>query len=284
MSNGGRPGYDAPYIAAKCDMRWYSTEEICSIMDRFSHVFLLGDSLMRHVTNALFILLRADLGFGGLTDWDMPRNEEKGVTTDDDCKCSHQFDKHECSNAVIYSYDWLAGNSSSSCGSRSFDVTHVKLLQWPLSDIDLMSITDSLPAEQPGKPYAFIYHHSFWNNVNVSETTSWIDQINGHLQSTMPWLTSALFPRLFMTANAGGLSKGLFYMMAQGNQALGTFEKSIEPILRQRDMDFLGCFNMSVQSTQPDGTHASMQTNLLKAMMVMNWLDKLDINSYSINM
>ena len=65
---------------------------------------------------------------------------------------------------------------------------------------------------------------------------------------------------LFLTANAGGLSKNSRYLEAQGNQQLGNFEKNIQPELEGRGVDVLGCFNMSLQSLTSDGTHASFES------------------------
>lgn len=96
MSNGGRPGYDMPYIPQGCDMRWYDTPEACAVLDKFSHVFIIGDSLQRHLTNALYAVLRQDMGYGGITDWDFQPeqtyadDEENGIhrmTELEECKC-----------------------------------------------------------------------------------------------------------------------------------------------------------------------------------------------------
>ena len=69
MSGGGRIGKDAPYVPRRCDMRWYDTREACEILNRYSQVVLIGDSMLRHITGALNVLLREDLGYGGVTDW-----------------------------------------------------------------------------------------------------------------------------------------------------------------------------------------------------------------------
>ncbi len=68
MSDGGRVGRDAPYVPRGCDMRWYNTQEVCEILDRFSQVILVGDSMLRHIIGAMNVLIREDLGYGGVTD------------------------------------------------------------------------------------------------------------------------------------------------------------------------------------------------------------------------
>jgi hypothetical protein len=58
-------------------MRWFNTEEICSILTRYEKVVILGDSLMRHVLGAMAILIRQDLGYGAIQDWLLPEAHEE---------------------------------------------------------------------------------------------------------------------------------------------------------------------------------------------------------------
>ncbi|GAW16391.1 hypothetical protein ANO14919_058170 [Xylariales sp. No.14919] len=78
MSSGGRVGRDAPYVPRGCDMQWYTTQEVCEILGRFSQVILVGDSMLRHVIGALNIIIREDLGFGGVTNWNFNARERQG--------------------------------------------------------------------------------------------------------------------------------------------------------------------------------------------------------------
>lgn len=75
MTSGGRIGRDAPYMPRCCDMRWFTTEEICEILGRFDRVVLVGDSMMRHVTGSINVLLRKDIGYGAVTDWNFSLQE-----------------------------------------------------------------------------------------------------------------------------------------------------------------------------------------------------------------
>lgn len=75
MSSGGRVGNDSPYMPRGCDMRWFSTEEICEILSRFEKVIVVGDSMMRHVIGSINVLIRKDLGYGAVTDWNFSPEE-----------------------------------------------------------------------------------------------------------------------------------------------------------------------------------------------------------------
>lgn len=75
MGSGGRIGHDAPYMPRGCDMRWFSSEEICGILGRFERVLVIGDSMMRHVVGSINVLIRKDLGYGAVTDWNFSPEE-----------------------------------------------------------------------------------------------------------------------------------------------------------------------------------------------------------------
>lgn len=76
MASGGRIGNDAPYMPRGCDMRWFISEEICQILGRFDKVFLIGDSMLRHIIGSMNILVRKDLGYGAVTDWNFNVQEK----------------------------------------------------------------------------------------------------------------------------------------------------------------------------------------------------------------
>ncbi len=78
ISFGGRIGFDTPYMPRSCDMRWFSTEEICDILSRFEKVLIFGDSTVSHVLGSISILVRKDLGYGAVTSWNLSPQERCG--------------------------------------------------------------------------------------------------------------------------------------------------------------------------------------------------------------
>lgn len=47
-------------------------------------------------------------------------------------------------------------------------------------------------------------------------------------------------------------------------------------LAKDRGIAHLGTWNMSIQSNKYDGVHLDMKGNLVKAMMVMNWLNLIE--------
>lgn len=62
-------------------MRWFSTEEVCEILGRFGKVIIVGDSMMRHVIGSINVLIRKDLGYGAVTDWNFSPEERYDSST-----------------------------------------------------------------------------------------------------------------------------------------------------------------------------------------------------------
>jgi hypothetical protein len=105
LSSGGRYGWDEPYVGKGrrelmdtellltpigCTYRWFSTAEICMILERFNSIVFVGDEIAQSIYAAFNILLREDLAFGGLQQWVMPDQDRLH------CKCNHQFLNQDC--------------------------------------------------------------------------------------------------------------------------------------------------------------------------------------------
>jgi len=58
------------------------------------------------------------------------------------------------------------------------------------------------------------------------------------------------------------------------------FEESVAAELGRRGVEHLGTYNMSVQSNKYDGVHVDLKGNLIKAMMVLNWLNMLEVEYF----
>ncbi|KAH7037237.1 uncharacterized protein B0I36DRAFT_345385 [Microdochium trichocladiopsis] len=239
LSSGGRIGKDAPYLPRGCGYLWYSTQEICEILDRFSQVVLVGDSMLRHVIGAINILIREDLGYGGVTDWNFNSVERYDI--------------------------------------RGWAIS-VAIVRYPIPDVELDRLRAALKTPVH-RPRAFILGHGLWNNLNHEESLAWLDTV---LETVLPSLgrngakagrdSENHWPVLLMTPNAAGERKPDQWLVSQGNKALVLFEERMAAEAAKRRIDHLGTWNMSIQASLYDGVHMDMRGNLVKAMMLLNWL------------
>jgi len=108
MSEGGRHGFERVYSSAPCHYRWYSTAEICMILERFDAIVFIGDDTIKHVYAAFNMLLREDIARGGLKQWDLTESERVS------CRCDNQFMKPECSKHFVTDSLAVTSNDESS--------------------------------------------------------------------------------------------------------------------------------------------------------------------------
>ena len=258
-------------------MRWYHLPELCRILSNFEKIHVIGDSMIRNLAVAMNTLIRGDLIKGPHL---AVREDPEGV----DCYCSGVFGGKPCIFNAAYSSQLVRSADEGSPIQCARDETALiefdTKLKFPLAGEDLFGLTLSLPRDPyagPVKPHAFVMGHGLWNDLNVTATQGWIEQITSTITASMPYLADDPrdFHRLFVTPSASGEYKPEQFLITQGNSRLIPFEKEMGLWLADQGIDHLGTWNLTIQNTSPDGTHAGMRSSLVKAMMVFNWLDRL---------
>jgi hypothetical protein len=83
-------------------------------------------------------------------------------------------------------------------------------------------------------------------------------------------------PMLFLGPPAFGLNKALGTAPKEGNTAVWQYQQEMLGIARNNHFDVLSLYNLTVQASTPDGEHFGEKVALVEAMMVINWLSKLD--------
>ncbi|KAF2093125.1 hypothetical protein NA57DRAFT_69243 [Rhizodiscina lignyota] len=225
--------------------------------------------MMRHVIGSINVLIRKNLGYGAVTDWNFSDEERR------DCFCNHQFNVKACSiQGIFKTADVLAHDPESlACpASMPIDVQIEEMVRFPIDEEELRRYKESLGTTKPKKPYVFIFGHGLWNDLDVQATLNWLDKVVAE--------TTTFFPRLMLTPNASGKKKPVEWRETQGNEALMNFEESIRVEAARRGVEHLGTWNMSIQSNKFDGVHLDLKGNMVKAMMVLNWLNMLDVSQY----
>ncbi|KAK9448255.1 uncharacterized protein V1518DRAFT_375171 [Limtongia smithiae] len=278
MSFGGRPGFDAPYIPRGCDMRWYTTSEACEIVERFDRIGVVGDSMMRQMVGALFVLLRKDLGYGAVHQWQFSEAQKFN------CFCDAQVNVHNCNDESIFSTSDIYANDPSSfaCNHNKTNIfLHIQL-KHPLPQNELDRLALHLDGIEKGKQVAMVFGHGLWNDLNAEATIGFLNSSELAIATKLPGngiSDTTTYPRLFVTPNAAGENKQDFFIVTQGNKPLVHFERKMYELLPPRGYDVLGTWNMSVQTSMVDGVHSELRANLVKAMMLLNWLDAVGVPS-----
>jgi hypothetical protein len=87
------------------------------------------------------------------------------------------------------------------------------------------------------------------------------------------WLALALaaernVPILFLSTPAIG--------SPESNVATWQYHQRMSTIAKLKHVDILGLYNMTLQASTPDGAHFGERVALTEAMMIINWLSKLE--------
>ena len=148
------------------------------------------------------------------------------------------------------------------------------MLKFPLDPTEVERFQELLAPTKPAKPYAFIFGHGLWNDLDLHATLNWLDGILQSTKEAAPYIAEkgALWPRLIVTPNAAGTLKPDQWVQSQGDKALQLFENSVRIEAVERGVEHLGTWNMSIQTEKFDGVHLDLEGNLVKAMAVVNWL------------
>lgn len=129
------------------------------------------------------------------------------------------------------------------------------MIRFPIPPEELDRFKELIGTKKPARPYAFVFGHGLWNDLDLQATLDWLDAILDATTSQLPYLgeSGAFWPRLFVTPNAAGREKPDEWLVSQGNKALMLFEEAVAIEAGRRGVEHLGTWNMSIQSNKFDG-------------------------------
>lgn len=126
--------------------------------------------------------------------------------------------------------------------------------------------------------------HGIWNDLEAETTMNWLEQVEDSMSRTVPDMFAPAtdpmaYPRMFITPSAQSELKPDAFHSTQNNMRLLRHTREVSQYVKARGYDHLGLYNLTVQASSPDGTHMSYENNLVKAMMILNWLSMLSPRS-----
>lgn len=146
-----------------------------------------------------------------------------------------------------------------------------EIVRIPIPQDELNRVTASV-ASSGDKGEAIVFGHGLWSNLELKKSLDWLDTVLQAVTST----NIKRWHGLFVTPNAAGKEKPDDWIVTQGNKALMLFEEALAIEAGKRRIEHLGTWNMSIQSNKYDGVPLDMKGNLVKAVMVMNWLNLIE--------
>ncbi|KAL9019184.1 MAG: hypothetical protein Q9185_003565 [Variospora sp. 1 TL-2023] len=271
MSGGGRHGFDTPYVPMGCHFRWYSTSEICMILDRFDSVVFLGDETLQHVYSAFNMLLRENIALGALRQWDMKESERET------CRCANQLTRPECLAYSVTDSQSVRLNDAGSRHNSPYYCDRTPHLFIPIdrspAPEDLHTTFNSILTRELDsyKPIPVIHSLSLATSLSWPTATSSMDE-----WVTLADISQKNVPFLWVGPNAAGHLKPPSQILSQGNNALWHYTIEMAKEAESRALDALGMYNLTLQAGSWDGSFYGQKVVLVQAMMIVNWLSRLE--------
>ncbi|KAI9884502.1 MAG: hypothetical protein M1823_003717 [Watsoniomyces obsoletus] len=277
MSGGGRHGFDAPFFPKGCHYRWYSTPEICMILERFDGLIFIGDDMVRNIYVALNILLRENVALGGLRQWDMDEAERST------CRCENQFIKPECLRFAVSNNDEVRKNDAKGGHPSPYHCDRIPHMYLPTTGTPApeshhQAVKDLL-ARSPDswRPIPIIHSLSLSTGLSWPTATAsmeeWLSLIDSFVETSL-----RNTPTLWLGPVAAGHLKPPGLILSQGNNALWHYTLEMSKEAKTREMETLGMYNLTMQATSWDGSSYGEKVAMVQAMMekVINWLSRLE--------
>ncbi|KAL8796294.1 MAG: hypothetical protein Q9195_001409 [Heterodermia aff. obscurata] len=262
MSGGGRHGFDAPFVPAACHYRWYSTTEVCMILDRFDAIVFIGDDMLQHIYAAFNILLRENMALGSLKQWEM--SEEERVN----CRCDNQITRPECSKYAVLDSEEVRKNDHGSGHPSPYHCNRtpnymLSITPSPSSEELRTTLTATLAKDPDSyKPVPVIHSLGLSTSLSWPAATASMDEWLAVADSS-----SRNVPFLWLGPNAAGHLKPPGKIMSQGNNALWHYTIEMTKEARSREIDALGLYNLTLQAGSWDGSNYAQRVLLVEAMM-----------------
>lgn len=238
---------------------------MCFILERFDGLVFVGDDTLQAIHSGLNILLRRDLALGALDLASMDRSLQE------ECRCNNQFIKQTCRQHCLV--DSKKASQDDRFGRPFFcnRVRHAFLRTESAQPghPTVEKFKEIVPRAPRSKyrPIPIIHSlgpSSLLANEAATSLAKFVELADDSGRNT---------PMLWIGPTAAGHVelKG-----RKANQNIWDFDRRMAATAQGLDVDVLGMWNMTVQASSWDGMRFGEDVAITQAMMVMNWLSRLE--------
>ena len=247
-----------------CKFTNFTSEEACSLMsERISRLVLIGDSLVRHLFNAMMILFTNDPQRGSLRpSRDHPMNHEM-----ENCEGAMQFvdgGTPSCHTKTLTSIP-LDTQRSFCRGHNKFDFFFKEYYNMDKAPDILETVRQNLNKEKTIIAVGVGLHI----DLNAEKVQKYIMEpvleIKKSSGSVWPYI-------LWISVHAHGSLKDTYYNIPSHNDRVIRFNLDMENYLSAFGIPVFDTFNLTRGVRSIDGTHFGMGINIMKAQLFMNFI------------
>ena len=244
-----------------CTFTKFSSKEACSLMSKkIFRLILVGDSLVRHLFNALMILFTNDYEKGSLRE-DLNRNETEN------CKGFMQFvdaGPSTCHTKTVNSIPHEK-NQSFCEGNYKFDIVFKEFY----STYDAMNLLATVRRHlQKDKVIIAIGLglHDSLNPQNVQrEMLEPVLELKKSYGAKWPYI-------LWLSTHATGSLRDTNYNTPSYDDRIERFNEDMEKYLTDYGIPVFDTFSLTRGVRSIDGTHFGVGVNIMKAQLLLNFI------------
>ena len=254
------------FVPHGCSPRWFSSSQQCAILNRYSHIVVIGDSLSRHLTQALFMSLTEDAQYGAL-----PRmSRQAGLW--DTCRCDGQFSEKSTCRAFESAnmFDLRDPRVYGVCSQEeSFHFTLQLFVVWENAQLPDLSFSCS---DDPRPRFLVLQAAAHYSTDAERAKTEFIAPLLSQLTAFRVSCPHQNDWRIvWMAAPAQSRVLDEKYPQ-QSRERVLAFNKNISDYLQPLGTAILDTWNLTANAATSDGFHYLSDVNLQRANALLNLL------------
>ena len=252
------------FVPHGCQVGWLSARESCELMGEWSGLYLVGDSLSRHMAQAVLMLLTQDLQWGGL-----PRGEPMGALFQW-CQCDGQF----ASAALCRDWDinrFMRHHDVRQYGVCSFSKGWAFEYIYPTEG---PNVTVNWLCKDSPRPQAVLLQGGVHLRLDAQ---AWIDRV---VEPTLRGIkeTHATCPNQDVYVLLSGMVAQSRHVDGpqphQSREKAAEFNAVVERYAAEQwGVKWVDFWNLTLNAASTDGLHQLTDGNLLKALAVLRAFD-----------
>ena len=209
---------------------------------------------MRHLFSALRIILTNNPNYGCLKKNTPPTYQYL-------CKGENQF-----TDGICHAFIEMDGHDLCTGKSSKFYISFIEAYNVKHLDVAIRTIKKLL-----GEPFTYVLIGS-----GIHDNFDWKMMISDYLEPIVSIVSSKGigWPRLvWLTTHAAGPLKPLTYAVKQGNEAIKRYNQQIARFCYRNNITLFDTYNMTRQTYSYDGTHYGLGVNMVKAQVLLNFIE-----------
>ncbi|GJN93300.1 hypothetical protein Rhopal_006347-T1 [Rhodotorula paludigena] len=263
----------------------FSQAQACDVLSSFGNIAIAGDSFMRHIWDALLLLLQRK-SFSSLAPFPTAERQDGAIEVEEwreKCRGEALFNDREIGNMTVLTpcrtsiYQRLERLPQEVCGNKKLRGLYLRSEQGLDMEGYLAYLSQFPSADRQHSPVLYI-SGGVHSRYNTTATTA-------NFLKPVISLNRLLGPRvvpLWHGSHAPGENINAFYYRTQGRDAVKDYIAQVDAAMRRLDPEtdildghyrIVPHFNMTEGAFSHDGQHYSYQVNTEKVYIFLTVLD-----------